>query len=95
MFEKFALWSTSNTVLMFSSGPATGETIGEMFGEALYHASLSQDEYRQLLKDHVTTGCENARGRSGLCWAYGVVGTEVLKNSLDGVNQFFVAVYFV
>lgn len=52
MFEKFALWSTSNTVLMFSSGPATGETIGEMFDEALYHASLSQDEYRQLLKDH-------------------------------------------
>ena len=52
MFEKFALWSTSNTVLMFSSGPATGEAIGEMFGEALYHASLSQDEYRQLLKDH-------------------------------------------
>ncbi len=52
MVEKFALWSTSNTVLMFSSGPAAGEAIGEMFGEALYHASLSQDEYRQLLKDH-------------------------------------------
>ncbi|WP_180112583.1 class I SAM-dependent methyltransferase [Acinetobacter sp. YH12131] len=52
MFEKFAQWSTANTVLMFSSGPAAGEAIGEMFGEALYHASLSQDEYRQLLKDY-------------------------------------------
>ncbi len=42
----------ANTVLMFSSGPAAGEAIGDMFGEALYHASLSQDEYRQLLKDY-------------------------------------------
>ena len=52
MFEKFALCSTTNTVLMFSSGPAAGESIGDMFGEALYHASLSQEEYRQLLVQH-------------------------------------------
>ena len=52
MFEKFAQCSTTNTVLMFSSGPAAGESIGDMLGEALYHASLSQDEYRQLLVQH-------------------------------------------
>ena len=26
--------------------------MGEMFGDALYHASLSQDEYRTLLKSY-------------------------------------------
>ena len=52
MFTQFAKWSKPNAVLMFTSGPAAGEAIGEMFGEALYHASLSQEEYRQLLAQH-------------------------------------------
>ncbi|MBF4520189.1 class I SAM-dependent methyltransferase [Acinetobacter towneri] len=52
MFAQFAKWSKPNAVLMFTSGPAAGEAIGEMFGEALYHASLSQDEYRQLFAQH-------------------------------------------
>ena len=52
MFTQFAKWSKPNAVLMFTSGPAAGEAIGEMFGEALYHASLSQDEYRQLFAQH-------------------------------------------
>ena len=52
MFHQFSKFSTQGTVLMFSSGPAEGVAIGNMFGEALYHASLSQQEYRDLLAEH-------------------------------------------
>lgn len=52
MFARFAQYSQSGTVLMFTSGPEAGEAIGEMFGEPLYHASLSQTEYRILLKKY-------------------------------------------
>ena len=52
MFQNFQKHAKLGAALMFSSGPSHGEAIGDMFGNALYHASLSQDEYRQLLKDH-------------------------------------------
>lgn len=52
MFEQFSQFAEQGTMLMFTSGPDEGESIGEMFGEALYHASLSQQEYRTLLKKH-------------------------------------------
>lgn len=50
MFKQFSLYAESGTALMFTSGPSHGEAIGDLFGEALYHASLSQQEYRSLLK---------------------------------------------
>jgi hypothetical protein len=37
---------------MFSSGPSHGEAIGDLFGDALYHASLAPEEYKALLNDH-------------------------------------------
>lgn len=37
--------------LMFTSGPAHGEAIGEWRGEPLYHGSLDPDEYRRLLAE--------------------------------------------
>src|SRR5690606_16432066 len=52
MFAQFAKFSEPNTVLIFTSGPSHGEAIGDLFGDALYHASLSQQEYRTLLKQH-------------------------------------------
>ena len=52
MFQNFQKHAKLGTVLIFTSGPSYGETIGDMFGDALYHASLSPEEYRQLLKDH-------------------------------------------
>ncbi|OTG83996.1 class I SAM-dependent DNA methyltransferase [Acinetobacter sp. ANC 4648] len=52
MFQQFSKSAEQGTVLMFTSGPADGEVVGDMFGEALYHASLSQDKYRQLLSEH-------------------------------------------
>ena len=51
MFAQFSRFAEQGTVLMFTSGPSHGEALGDLFGDVLYHASLSQDEYRQLLKD--------------------------------------------
>jgi 2-polyprenyl-3-methyl-5-hydroxy-6-metoxy-1,4-benzoquinol methylase len=48
MFAQFVRHAKQGTVLMFSSGPAHGEAIGELFGEPLYHASLAPEEYRDL-----------------------------------------------
>ena len=52
MFSIFQQHTKPGAALMFTSGSSHGEAIGDLFGEALYHASLSQDEYRQLLKDY-------------------------------------------
>ncbi|MEN5171794.1 class I SAM-dependent methyltransferase [Acinetobacter higginsii] len=52
MFKRFAEYAQSGTALMFSSGPEQGEAIGSLFGEPLYHASLSAQEYQTLLQDN-------------------------------------------
>lgn len=49
MFSVFARHAAPSAVLMFNTGPAHGEAIGEYRGEPLYHASLSGDEYRRML----------------------------------------------
>lgn len=49
MFAVFAEHAAPSALLMFNSGPAYGEAIGEYRGDPLYHASLSADEYRDLL----------------------------------------------
>lgn len=52
MFPIFAAHAEPGAPLMFTSGPEHGEAIGTFGGEALYHASLSPDEYRALLASH-------------------------------------------
>ena len=52
MFPRFASHAKSGAALMFTSGPTAGEVIGEWQGRPLYHASLSAEEYRQLLHDN-------------------------------------------
>ena len=49
MFSVFAEHASPEAALMFTSGPAHGEAIGELDGEPLYHASLDPAEYRSLL----------------------------------------------
>jgi SAM-dependent methyltransferase len=49
MFPRFRAHAASGAALMFTSGPAHGEAIGEIGGEPLYHASLDPAEYRSLL----------------------------------------------
>lgn len=52
MFELLAKHSAPKAILMFTSGPGNGETLGEYRGYPLYHGSLDAAEYRQLLNDH-------------------------------------------
>jgi SAM-dependent methyltransferase len=50
MFALFREHSTANAALLFTSGPAAGEVIGEYRGEPLYHGSLDGAEYREILE---------------------------------------------
>lgn len=49
MFPVFARHAAPNAALMFTSGPAAGESWGHAAGAPVYHASLAPDEYRGLL----------------------------------------------
>ena len=49
MFPRFQTHAEPGAALMFSSGNAEGEAIGELQGDRLYHGSLDPDEYRSLL----------------------------------------------
>lgn len=52
MFPVFARHLLPGGRLLFTSGTAEGEAIGEWLGEPLYHASLGEEEYRDLLARH-------------------------------------------
>ena len=52
MFKIFKAHLRPGGILIFTSGPAHGEAWGNNGGEQLYHASLAQEEYEQLLTDH-------------------------------------------
>lgn len=45
----FGAHAAPHASLLFTSGPDLGEAINPLFGEPLYHASLSPDEYRARL----------------------------------------------
>lgn len=52
MFAVFRKHCAPSAVLMFTSGTEYGEAIGRFQGDPLYHASLDQLEYRELLASH-------------------------------------------
>lgn len=52
MFKVFADYLKPRGILLFTSGPDVGEVWGDNGGENLYHASLSADEYKNLLVQH-------------------------------------------
>ncbi|MHA7969920.1 class I SAM-dependent DNA methyltransferase [Rhizobium sp. CAU 1783] len=52
MFPAFASHAAPGAMLMFTSGPGEGVSIGCFEGEPLHHASLAQDEYRHLLREN-------------------------------------------
>lgn len=49
MFPRFQAHAAPGAALMFTSGDAEGEAIGELEGDCLYHGSLDPEEYRSLL----------------------------------------------
>lgn len=52
MFKTFANHLNKDGVLLFTSGTDSCEVYSDNGGENLYHASLSQDEYKYLLTLH-------------------------------------------
>jgi SAM-dependent methyltransferase len=50
MFPLLRQHLSASATLLFTSGPAGGEVIGEYRGEPLYHGSLESAEYRELLQ---------------------------------------------
>ena len=52
MFPIFRDHAAPGAPLMLTSGPQHGESIGQLRGEPLYHASLAPEEYRSLLDNH-------------------------------------------
>ena len=52
MFKIFAAHIKPQGILVFTSGPESGEVWGDNGGQNLYHASLSADEYNHLLQQH-------------------------------------------
>lgn len=52
MFPLFRDHALPEAPLLFTTGPVHGESIGELAGEPLYHASLAPEAYRSLLASH-------------------------------------------
>lgn len=52
MFAIFRAHAKRGAALLFTSGTGHGEAMGSFQGEALYHASLSSAEYRELLQSN-------------------------------------------
>lgn len=52
MFPLFGSHLSAGGALMFTSGHTSGEEIGTLCGEPLYHASLDDAEYAQLLSEN-------------------------------------------
>lgn len=52
MFRRFADHLKPGGLLMFTSGHAHGESIGQWQSEPLYHGSLDPQEYRHLLMEN-------------------------------------------
>jgi SAM-dependent methyltransferase len=84
MFNMFAGHSAPSAVLMFNSGPAHVEAVGEYRGDPLYHASLSPDEYTALLDSigfeviaHAVEDWQTGGGRT--VWLTRAAGNRVLR----------------
>jgi trans-aconitate methyltransferase len=52
MFPRFSALAAPGAALMFTAGHFDGVALGEFAGEPLYHASLSAEEYTDLLEDN-------------------------------------------
>jgi cyclopropane fatty-acyl-phospholipid synthase-like methyltransferase len=52
MFKLFEEHLRCNGILLFTSGPKNGEAWGMNGGENLFHASLDQQEYEDMLSKH-------------------------------------------
>jgi SAM-dependent methyltransferase len=51
MMDVFAHHAAPGTAVMFTTGSESGEALGQLEGETLYHASLDPETYRTLLDE--------------------------------------------
>lgn len=72
LFKSLKEHANPKALLLFTSGPSHGEAWGENGGENLYHASLSQDEYKSLLQTHgfdlISANVEDAKSGGATVW---------------------------
>jgi hypothetical protein len=87
MSPVFGKHAVSGTVLMFTSGPSSGDAIGAYRGERLYHASLDGEEYRCLLDANGFDVALARRRRSGLWWPYHLANATPVGFALDPQAQ--------
>ena len=52
MFSIFQQHTRKDAPLMFTAGPDHGEVTNPLWGDPLYHASFSADEYADLMQQH-------------------------------------------
>ncbi|WP_423603058.1 class I SAM-dependent DNA methyltransferase [Sphingomonas sp. MS122] len=74
LIPRIAVWLKRGGVALFNTGPASGVAIGELEGEALFHASLDPGEYRALF------------ARSGLA----VIGNVIEDATCGGMTVWLV-----
>lgn len=55
---RLAAHGRPSALLLFTSGPENSESVGDLFGEPLFHASLDPGEYQAIL---AAAGCEVLR----------------------------------
>jgi SAM-dependent methyltransferase len=86
MFGVFARHAAPSAALMFNSGPAHGEGVGEYRGDPLYHASLNPDEYTALLDSigfevisHAVKDWQTGGGRT--VWLARAPADRLVRNS--------------
>ncbi len=72
MFPIFRAHIAPRGLLLFTSGPAHGEAINDLYGQPLYHASLDAEEYRRLLADKRLRGVAPYGRGSAVRTAHGV-----------------------
>jgi len=72
LFKKLEAHMNPGGFLMFTSGTTHGEVWSENGGEQIYHASLSLDEYRELLKTHhfevISLNVEDKKAGGATIW---------------------------
>lgn len=78
LFKSLKDHANPKALLLFTSGPGAGEAWGENGGENLYHASLSQDEYKSLLQTHgfsvISLDVDNAASGGATVWLAAFTG---------------------
>jgi SAM-dependent methyltransferase/GNAT superfamily N-acetyltransferase len=89
MFATFTKHLNNDGVLLFTSGPDAGEVWSDNGGESLYHASLSPNEYKNLLKEYrfelIAHNIEDEKCGGATIW---LARLPKIVKSFDSFNEY-------